>query len=70
MGGGGAGGGVGEGMGVLRQNGLLSQVDPALLSRVQQVIGEPKEAFSRPYDMDPRPHPLPSTAGDTQEATC
>jgi hypothetical protein len=38
-------GGVGEGMGVLRQKGLLSQVDPALLSRVQQVIGEPKEVI-------------------------
>jgi hypothetical protein len=33
-------------MGVLRQKGLLSQVDPALLSRVQQVIGEPKEVIT------------------------
>ena len=34
-------------MGVLRQKGLLAQVDPALLSKVHQVIGgEPKPEVS------------------------
>ena len=32
-------------MGVLKQKGLLGQLDPNLLSKVQQAIGEPKEVI-------------------------